>query len=129
MRTLEQIQAQQAADRAELMAAQRHAELQGAQSRLRTEIGRLQEATVDLTPLRDMHARAADVSPVLLTRSVKGLAFSVPGGMRARDLLITVIGAALSQAEQKEAERVADLAKLRGELDAVERELAAMEAA
>jgi len=90
---------------------------------LKVKIAQLEQA-LDTKALEKIHSLIGSVNPDLVTNGVGTMTISVSGGLKVRDVLMTVVSGALNRAAQKETERKTRLDKVRAELVAVEKELA-----
>ncbi len=103
--------------------AYRFERLKGEAAALRPSIKALEKAASDLEPLRQIVALCDQVPAGLLTGGTSRLAWSIPGGMEARDVLRSVAAGALNVAERKDGERQRELDAARARLKQVEKEL------
>lgn len=107
--------------------AWRFEQLVNERDRLRNEVKRLDTAAVDLTALRRIHELCGEVPQTILTRGTTTLAWSVPGDMVVRDVVMAIVGGALVGAEQRAQRHAEALATAREKLAETERALAAVE--
>lgn len=99
--------------------------LTGEAERLRGVLAGLHTAALDMSALRQIFDLIALVPKELITSGrSSSLAYSIPGNLVARDVLMSVAGDAIALAERREQKRQDALADAESRLAEVERALA-----
>lgn len=106
MQTLTEIEAPERERRAKAM---RYERLTNEVASLRSTVKELEAKTTDTRALEQIHTLCGTVPKDLVTFGTSSLAWSIPGGICVRDVLMQVAGNAIADAQRRDAKRRAAL--------------------